>query len=62
MAVTVRFPGARTAPVRRTLTGCHTGRENTGAKPPWHCARRSARRAWPSVQDEENMSCTADRF
>jgi hypothetical protein len=30
--VTVRFLGARTVPVRRTFTWCHTGLENTGAK------------------------------
>lgn len=29
-----RFPGARTAPVRRTCTGCQTGREKTGTKTP----------------------------
>ena len=34
IAVTVRLPGARTAPVIRTFTGCHTGREKTGAKTP----------------------------
>jgi hypothetical protein len=34
IAVTVRLPGARTAPVRSTLTCCHTGREKTGAKTP----------------------------
>src|SRR5262249_51082111 len=34
IAVTVRFPGARTAPVSRTFTCCHTGREKTGAKTP----------------------------
>jgi hypothetical protein len=34
IAVTVRFPGARTAPVSRTCTCCHTGREKTGAKTP----------------------------
>jgi hypothetical protein len=30
--VTVRFPGVRMAPVRRTFTCCHTGLEKTGAK------------------------------
>jgi hypothetical protein len=34
MAITVRCPGARTAPVRSTFTCYHTGREKTGAKPP----------------------------
>jgi hypothetical protein len=33
-AVTVRLPGARTAPVSRTCTCCHTGREKTAAKTP----------------------------
>jgi len=32
IAVTVRFPGARTAPVMRTCTCCQTGREKTGAQ------------------------------
>jgi hypothetical protein len=34
IAVTVRCPGARTAPVMRTFTCCQTGREKTGAKTP----------------------------
>jgi hypothetical protein len=34
IAVTVRFPGARTAPVGRTFTCCQTGLEKTGAKIP----------------------------
>jgi hypothetical protein len=32
MEATVRVPGARMAPVRRTLACCQTGREKTGAK------------------------------
>src|SRR5918996_6440863 len=34
IAVTVRLPGARTAPVRRTFTCCQTGLEKTGEKMP----------------------------
>jgi hypothetical protein len=34
IAVTGRFPGARTAPVRTTFPGCQTGRDKTGAKTP----------------------------
>src|SRR5262249_60243128 len=34
IAVTVRLPGARTAPVSRTFTCCQTGREKTGTKTP----------------------------
>src|SRR5215510_15880826 len=34
IAVTVRLPGARTAPVSRTFTCCQTDREKTGAKTP----------------------------
>jgi hypothetical protein len=34
IAVTVRVPGARTAPVRRTFTCGQTGLEKTGAKSP----------------------------
>jgi len=32
IAVTVRLPGARIAPVMRTFTCCPTGREHIGAK------------------------------
>ena len=40
----------------------HGSRKDWGKDPQWHCSRRSARRAWLSLQDEENMSFTADRF
>src|SRR5215467_6491580 len=54
IAVTVRFPGARTAPVMRTLTCCHTGREKTGAKTPMALLKAIGKESMAILSVEKN--------
>src|SRR5215475_757403 len=54
MAVTVRCPGARTAPVMRTFTCCHTGREKTGAKTPMALLKAIGKESIAILSSEEN--------
>jgi hypothetical protein len=55
MAVTVRCPGARTALVRRTRTGGHTGREKTGAKTPMALRKAIGKESMAILSGEENL-------
>jgi hypothetical protein len=57
MAVTVRCPGARTAPVMRTFTGCQTGREKTGAKTPMALLKAIGKESMAILSGEENTGC-----
>src|SRR5215468_4029210 len=54
MAVTVRRPGARIAPVRSPLTCGHTGREKTGAKTPMALRRAIGKESMAILAAEEN--------
>src|SRR5438445_4410968 len=54
IALTVRLPGARTAPVRRTFTCGQTGREKTGAKTPRALLKAIGKESIAILSGEEN--------
>jgi hypothetical protein len=62
IAVTVRCPGARTAPVSRTCTCCHTGREKTGAKTPMALLKAIGKESMAILSGEENTGVIADQL
>src|SRR5439155_18176744 len=54
IALTVRLPGARTAPVRRTFTCGQTSRETTGAKTPIALLKAIGKESIAILSGEEN--------